>query len=269
MFIVLSRISAQRANLQQTPYLVAAAPVFASVMLGHAIVARLKELGYPELRDLGVGIVHHGANPHIEYLPNTNGWSGSYPCQFRGATGEIASGGKGPTQNSMQPAVTGDIDISLLLKLNAGIDLNEVRRVIQGMRIRLAGGVVPRVPKVLEADDLNEAIRKCGRGFWVSDATPLVQERLASGKSVIEAVMGRQLFGWHVPATLGYRALSRFAQRTGARDGLDHAYGEALVGLVRYDSLFSVLRQGEPTPQLWSHGWINPSSFIVYQGEMK
>lgn len=261
MFIVLSHIKAQRANLQQAPYLVAATPVFASVMLGHAIAARLGT------RDLGVGIIHHAASPHIERLTDKRDWASDHACQYRGATGEVASGGAGPTQNALQPSVTGDIEVSLILEVAHGFSLERVKRVIEGQRIRLAGGVVPRLPRILGADDLSEAVRKCGRGFWVSDATPVVQERLASGMPVVEAVLGQQAGGWYAPATLGYRALTRFEQRPGSRDNLDHAYGEALVGLVRFDSVFSFTQQDATQLPLWTHRWITPNSFIVHQGD--
>lgn len=260
MFIVLRHIKSKRSNFQQTPYLVSGAPVFASVMLGHAIASRLDK------RDLGVGIVHHSASPHIEYLPNTNGWVNGLPCQYRGATGDIASGGSGPIQNSVQPAVTGDLDISLILEIDGAAALSDVREVITKMRIRLAGGGVPQLPYVQSAECLHAAIRACGRGYWLSDATHVVQDRMNSGLPIVEAVMGRVAGGWHVPATLGYRAITRFEQRAGARDGLDHAYSEALVGLVRYDSVHSVGRNGSPSPTLWSHRWVNPSSFVVQQG---
>lgn len=259
MFVVLQHIKAQRANLQQTHYLVSAAPVFAAVMLGHAIAARLGK------RDLGVGIVHHSASPHIEYIPNTNGWMSGLPCQFRGATGEIASGGTGPLQNAIQPAVTGDLDVSLVLRIEDGPDMSDVRKVIASMGVRLAGGKVPRPPRILEADDLHSAIRMCGRGYWVSDATQTVRDRLAEGMPIIEAVMGRAAGGWHVPATLGYRALTRFEQRSGARDGLDHAYSEPVVGLVRYNSVFSLGHDDALPLALWSHRWITDSMFVVHQ----
>ncbi len=258
MFVVLQHIEAQRANLQQTHYLAAATPVFAAVMLGHAVAARLGK------RDLGVGIVHHSASPHIEDIPEKEGWMKSFACQFRGATGEIASGGTGPVQNAVQPAVTGDLDVSLIIRIEDGADISEVRKVVASMGVRLAGGKVPRPPKVLEADDLPSAIRMCGRGYWVSDATHVVRDRLADGMPIVEAVMGQVAGGWHVPATLGYRALTRFEQRPGARDGLDHAYGEPVVGLVRYKSVFS-LRCEDAPPVLWSHRWINESMFVVHQ----
>lgn len=261
MFVVLQHIKAQRANLQQTHYLAAATPVFASVMLGHAIAARLGK------RDLGVGIIHHSASPHIEYIPEKTGWMKSIPCQYRGATGEIASGGTGPTQNALQPAVTGDLDVSLIIRIEDGKDMSDVRKIARSMGLRLAGGKVPDPPRILEADDLQSAIRMCGRGYWVSDATQVVRDRLAGGMSIIDAVLGQVAGGWHVPATLGYRALTRFEQRPGARDNLDHAYSEPVVGLVRYQSVFSLGLGGNdaPQPSLWSHRWATDSMFVVHQ----
>jgi hypothetical protein len=255
---VIKGIKAQRANVQQTNYLVSPVPVFAAVMLGHAIADRLGK------RDLGVGIIHHSCELHIEHIPNTSGWIESYPCQFRGATGDIASGGSGPTQNSIQPSVTGDLNVSLILGIESGASTADVRKVIETMNLRLAGGKVVRQPTVLEAEDLWDAIKQCGRGYWVSDATPVVRDRLAKGMSIAEAVLGHVPGGWYVPATLGYRTLTRFEQRSGARDGLDHAYGEPVVGLVRYQSVFSLRNQGQ-RPTLWSHGWVTDSLFVVRQ----
>jgi hypothetical protein len=255
---VIKGIRAQRANIQQTNYLVAPVPVFAAVMLGHAVAARLGK------RDIGVGIIHHSFEPHIEHIPNTNGRLEHHPCQFRGATGDIASGGSGPTQNSIQPSVTGDLHVSLLLGIESGASTDDVRRVVETMGVRLAGGKVARQPAVLEAEDLWDGIRQCGRGYWVSDATAVVRERLDKGMSIVEAVLGHVPGGWYVPATLGYRALTRFEQRGGARDGLDHAYGEPVVGLVRYQSVFSLREQGQ-RPTLWSHAWVTDSLFLVQQ----
>jgi len=262
MFVVLRHLRAQRANLQQTPYLVSAAPVFAAVMLGHAIAARLK------CKDIGVGIVHHSATPHIETIQSSEGSIRAFPSQYRGATGDIASGGVGPLQNAIQPAVTGDLDVSLILHLDQVIDLDQLRRVITDMRIRLAGGIVPQLPRLRSAETLEQAIRITGRGDWISDAAGLVKARCDTGRSIIEAVMGRvDAPGWHVPATVGYRALTRFETRPGARDGLVHAYGEAMVGLVRYDSIHSLFKEGAGPPRLWSHRWLNNSTFIVSQGD--
>jgi len=255
---VIRGIRAQRANIQQTNYLVAPAPVFAAVMLGHAVAARLGK------RDLGVGIIHHSCEPHIEHIPNKNGWIEHHPCQFRGATGDIASSGSGPTENSIQPSVTGDLHVSLILGIESGASVSDVRTVIESMGLRLAGGKVARSPGVFEADDIWDAIKKCGRGYWISDATPVVRERLNEGMSIVEAVLGKIDVGWYVPATLGYRALTRFEQRAGARDGLDHAYGEPVVGLVRYQSVFSLRDQGE-RPTLWTHDWVTDSLFLVHQ----
>jgi CRISPR-associated protein Csy2 len=255
---VIKGIRAQRANIQQTNYLVSPAPVFASVMLGHAIAARLGK------RDLGLGIIHHSCEPHIEHIPNTNGWIEPHSCQFRGATGDIASGGSGPTQNSIQPSVTGDLSVSLILGIESGASTADVSGVIKAMGLRLAGGKVARPPSILEADNLWDAISKCGRGYWVSDATQVVRDRLDNGMPIVEAVLGHVPGGWYAPATLGYRALTRFEQRSGARDGLDHAYGEPVVGLVRYQSVFS-LRNGDRRPALWTHAWVTDSMFVVRQ----
>ncbi len=259
MLVVLKHIYTQRANMMQTHYLACATPVFAAVMLGHAIAARLGK------KDLGVGIIHHDASLHIEDIPTTDGALIGLPCQFQGATGDIASGGTGPRQNSLQPGITGDLDISLILRIEDGKGIGDVKKVIANMGLRLAGGKVPNLPEIFEAENLKSAIRSCGRGYWVSDATQTVRERMASGMSVVEAVLGRIPQRWYVPATLGYRALTRFEKRWGVRDNLNHAYCEPVVGLVRYDSVFSLFRKDSVPTVLWSHKWITPSMFVVHQ----
>ncbi|TXF10355.1 hypothetical protein [Pelomicrobium methylotrophicum] len=258
LFIALKHIKAQRANLQQTNYLAAATPVFASVMLGHAIAARLGS------KDLGVGIIHHAAHPHVERMPNKGGFLQGEPVLYRGATGDIASGGGGPMENAVQPAVTGDLDVSLIIAVDGVPSMERVEEVITEMRLRLAGGIVPALPRVEIKAGLDEAIRSCGRGFWIHDATGTVKARLGDGMDIIDAIMTPDPTGWYVPATLGYRALTRFRKRAGARDDLDHAYGEPLVGLVRYQSVKSP--DFEPLG-LWKHQWIGDSTFVVTQGD--
>lgn len=164
------------------------------------------------------------------------------------------------------PVVTGDLRVSLILKLDQSVDLDDVEALIRKKGIRLSGGIVPHPPRVLESDRLRDAIAKCGRGFWISDATNVVKSRLDSGMSIVESVMGSVSGGWYVPTVLGYRALTRFDKRPGARDGLRHAYGEAMVGLVRYDSIHAILKNdSDAPPGLWFYRWATPSTFLVQQ----
>lgn len=256
-YLVIKNIHAQRVNCWQTAYLVSPAPVFACSMLGHAIAARL------QVKDLGVGIIHHSHEYEIEVFPDIN--KKPYPCYFQGASTEANSEKKTPRENPIIPTVTGHITLSLIIQLDQAVDNDRCKRLLRKMRFRLAGGIVPQDPFISDTDDLTEAIRRCGRGYWLSDAVTTVQERLERGIGIIEAVMGKiELPGWHVPAVVGYRALTRFANRKGARDNLPHAFAEALVGLVRYDSIYQILRNKEQ-PKLWRHQWLDKTTFIVSQ----
>ncbi len=65
---------------------------------------------------------------------------------------------------------------------------------------------------------------------------------------------------WLLPTVLGYAAITDFAPRGGVRDGLPHAYGEALYGLVQY---VSVRDFGSRSYPLWHMSWPQPDVFTV------
>lgn len=256
-YLIIKNIRAQRVNCLQTAYLISPAPVFACSMLAHAIAARLN------LEDLGVGIIHHYHEYELEMFPSTD--NNPRPCYFQGATTEVDGRQNDPRSNPIIPTVTGHIHLSLIIQLNYAVDTNEVKRLLRKMRIRIAGGIVPEEPTIFDTDDLTRALKLCGRGFWLSDATATIKERLNQGKEIVEAIMGRiEHSGWHVPAVVGYRALTEFSSRDGVRENLPHAFSEALVGLVRYDSTYKIVTSKEQ-PTLWQHKWIDESTFIVSQ----
>lgn len=252
IYMLLRGMRVQRANIMQTPFVASPAPVFAAVMLGHMLASRLG------VRDLGVGIVHHAAEIDVENLPTKSDWLSPSATLYRGATNES---GAAPMAAPMIPAITAALHVSLIVRLDDHPGQEQAQRVVR--LARLAGGTVGTPPTVVFFDTLQEAIRACGRGFWIGDATETVRQRIQSGASAHEAVLTPvNKPGWYVPATLGYRRISSFARRGGARDGLEHAFVEALLGLVQYQSI----HQMESPRALWRHQWIGDRrAFIVSQ----
>lgn len=251
-YMLLKDMRVQRMNIMQTPFIASACPVFACVMLGHMLAKRF------DANDLGVGIVHHAAEPDIESMSNKNGWVSASTVLYRGATNESDAA---PTGAPVIPAVAANARLSLIIKLDE--QPQEIRAEEAVRSIRLAGGIVPMPPRVMFFDDLKSAIAACGRGFWLEDAADIVRQRLSDGAPPEEAVLTPvEAPGWYVPATIGYRRISAFAHRNGVRDGLKHAFAEALLGLVKYQSIY---RLGE-TPSLWQYQWIGDRrAFVVFQ----
>jgi CRISPR-associated protein Csy2 len=252
VYMLLKNMRVQRANIMQTPFVASPAPVFAAVMLGHMLADRLG------VRDLGVGIVHHAAEIDVESLPTKSDWLLPSAVLYRGATNES---GAAPTGAPMIPAITATLHLSLIVRLDDHPGQERAQRIV-GLA-RLAGGTVSAPPTVVFFESLQDAIQACGRGFWVSDATEMVRERLRNGTTVQEAVLAPvNKAGWYAPATLGYRRISSFARRGGARDGLEHAFAEAMLGLVQYQSIHRI----ESPHALWRHQWVGDRrAFIVSQ----
>ncbi|MCX8016765.1 MAG: hypothetical protein N2690_02505, partial [Rhodocyclaceae bacterium] len=221
-YLVLKHIRAHRANGLQAHYLAAAAPIFASVMLGHALADRLGA------QDRGVTLIHHRGRLQLDELDGKSYMRAAW--QVRGASGP----GESPLSNPVQPCVLAELDVSLIVELDRPVDLARVQSVLRAMPLRLAGSPIARLPKVEQTDDPWQALKMCGRGFVTLDASRSVQARLDEGAAILDAMFGRRADGWFVPATVGYRMLSRFEPRQGVRDQLEHAWAEALMGLVEY-----------------------------------
>jgi CRISPR-associated protein Csy2 len=66
---------------------------------------------------------------------------------------------------------------------------------------------------------------------------------------------------WLQPALLGYAAISAFESRAGSREGLPHAYAEALYGLVQYVSLRQFPAHALP---FWHMSWPQADVFTVH-----
>lgn len=66
---------------------------------------------------------------------------------------------------------------------------------------------------------------------------------------------------WLQPALLGYVAITEFESRSGSREGLPHAYAEALYGLVQYVSVREFA--AHPLP-FWHMAWSQADVFTVH-----
>jgi CRISPR-associated protein Csy2 len=275
MYALIPHIKIKGVNMMQTPSILSPIPVFAANMFAHAVGSRLRA---PVDE---VGIIFHQAWPDVEYFPS-NGTTKTFlnpslinkrgACAFtiKGELngGDYANPGKSVEAMSYQPGATATVELSLLLHFPNGFSLDALKDQMKSARI--AGGKVITSGniKVFE-DNLNHALANLPSGYWVSDASEVVNKRLVLGASIGEAVLTRVLSsegieaGWYVPATLGYSTITDFEQRNGARDGLDHAFAEPVLGLTRLLSASSI-KQHETEPKLWKHRWIVDGSVSVF-----
>ena len=69
---------------------------------------------------------------------------------------------------------------------------------------------------------------------------------------------------WLAMTHLGYRMFEQASKRVGARGGFEHAFSEALVGLVSHQSLrkFSLSDFGN---MFWSGQWKDHRTFTINQ----
>lgn len=259
MNYLLIELQASKTNMLQSLGVLVPAPVLPAVMLAHALDKRLAT----PLGVQGVGLVHHHAEPWIEQL-ESKGFLAPALVQRRGGClfdkQDIVSGGTGPQQNALQPMALADIKWTLLLACEHSVsDLHDVQETL--LRMRLAGGQIrsARIETFPVWDSaLTGALR---RGFWIEDATELLSDTADPIKAALDTALNSSS-GWIVPANLGYALLEAPRKRHGARDGLPHAFAEAMIGLIRYVPVVAA-RDRTLTPEdLWRYGW-DADQFLI------
>lgn len=282
MFVIIPHINIKGVNMMQTPSVLTPVPLFASTMFAHAIGA---ELGSTVTE---VGVVFHQAWPDVEYFPNKSKdgkrvYLNPSLINKRGACGylikgepnggDYASGTKSPDGMAYQAGATATVKISLLLHFTNGVELAGLIKKMKTAKI--GGGQVTHFGEIKVVDDnIHSAIQSLPSGYFIEDASAVVQKRLEGGESITEAVLTRVKpseeieSGWYVPVNIGYSPITSFQQRGGVRDDLPHAFAEPVVGLIKLTSVNKIKAQ-ENSPSLWRHEWMNGeqdvSLFRIYQ----
>lgn len=265
MYIVIHELRVEQFNMLQTLNVMTPLPLFAANMAAHAWTAR------HGASVIGVGLVVHNARPRREYLPKkgTRDKFAEGLHNKRGANCFMVTGGGArggdyssttltPTGMSYQPNAGADGVFSLVLEVSDSFQVEDLRKELRGGR--LAGGRIASYRRLTTPDNLEEAVASIRRGFWVLDAMDVTQARLAAGKGIVDAVLGRipggpgaEDGGWFVPVTIGYSPLTSVEPCAWSREGCDHAYAEACLGLVK---LVSSAKLSPSKPLLWRKGWL-------------
>ncbi len=273
-YIVIPHLAIQRANVLATPWLLSPCPVFAATLLGHALG---RDTG---IFPIGVGLVHHDAALLAEeHLPK--GYGGVFPQQYRSASLIDKSDYVGNTVNlSLQPTCSANLEVSLVLAYAAGPPAPSA--IVQALRHRrLAGGLITDHGKVVVCDSMrgNEGVNHYLKsGFWTRDrsAQLLPDDRLGSLLALVYPSTQPHIDKpdpespdagkrpWLVPAVLGYAMLTPFANRSGTREGVPHAFAEPLVGLVEYQPA-SHLEQADHANLFWCAHWQDHEAYLVTQ----
>jgi len=259
-------LTVRKANMLQSPSVLAPAPVFAAVMAMHALDRKLDD----PLRVRGVGIIHRSCSPWLERMTNVHGFAQDILVQRRGAClfGDDAGSGKGPQQNSAQPMALADIEWTLVLHCE-GVGSDEMSKNIVNkmLSMRLAGGVIGSCHARMHEGDLDDLLKTLRGGFWVDD----VSHEISNAANPVHALLEPyRTSTWTIPVNLGYALLEApvpSAQaghpggRAGARDGFPHAFAQSMLGLIRYTPL-SAAKPTLTLDRFWRYGWVQ-DQFIV------
>jgi CRISPR-associated protein Csy2 len=265
-YLLLPRLEIQSANAQSTWWLINSAPVMAANLFAHQLGRQVNV--FPQ----AVGIVHHHAQ-----LLGERFYGKLHPQQRRGAvfinSDDYSS--KNKYALSLQPSATCHLVLSLLLAFDRKDGLPSVNKVDDFLaQARLAGGQIiqhGRIKALGSAQEVKKALRG---GHWLiermdlmTDGDPLDALITACSKPKSDesaADVSRLPDSWLTPTTLGYAAVTDFAQRGGVRENYLHAYAEPLVGLVQY---VTPRAWGERPLPLWRSHWPQSDVFIVTQQE--
>lgn len=272
-YLVIQDIAVQSANVRPLWWVVAAAPVVPAVQFAHALGRAAGAL------PSGVHLVHHDA----QHLGEPGFHYGRYaPQQRRGAMlvsdDDFASGSKPRSASkslkstgtlSLQPTATAHLALSVVMEFEAsafsGLKSDAAKQFLDGARF--AGGQIIRYKEPQEFETLQSALRQIGRGFLVKDRTDLLQDHPDPLDALITALYPEREEDrqpWLCPTNLGYILAETPRARRGARQGLPHAWGEPLAGLVQFKSLRAALHNGK-NPVAWSAHWLNKFTWVVQQ----
>jgi CRISPR-associated protein Csy2 len=267
-YLLLPRLDIQNANAQAAWWLVNAAPVMAANLFAHNLGRHCGR--FPQ----AVGIFHHHAQ-----LLGERFYGKFHPQQRRGAAfidgNDYASSNKHAL--SLQPTASCHLTLSLVLAFDSDDGLPSTAKVQDFLHgARLAGGLIIRHEPIEAHADAAKLKSRLRGGFWLVErmdllvgGDPLDRLIAACGKPKAEQAgtdAGQLPESWLSPTTLGYAAITDFAQRGGVRESLPHAYAEPLVGLAQY---VSPRQWGEKPLPLWRGYWPQDDVFIVTQQEIK
>lgn len=266
MYVLISGLRVEHFNAQQTKDIVTPLPLHASVMLGHAIGAKLNA---PVFR---VGLILHHAAVEGEYCKTKNESRHMFSnkrgaCAFMinsGVSdhgGGYSSGATGPSGMSYQANVSASGVFSIILDFDErAVAKGDIEQELSNMR--LAGGNITAWSMVESFECWSDLIFRIRSGYFVLDAKEQVQLMLDSGQHIVDAMFNRREDkGFYCPVTVGYSLLTtqnsdcggiRMPPVASGVSVVGHAFAEAVVGLVqfRHLSFFKENKKEEAEPDL-------------------
>lgn len=243
----------KKASMLQCISVIAPTPVFAAIMMTHALDKKMNN----RLGIQGVGLVHKNYRPWVESLDKSSGGLEHVIVQRRGAYlfDSVAT----PQSNSLQPNALADYHWTLILDCSQQLPSeikNEVTNLLETMRF--AGGNIVRAKASL-TDDWNTALRMSRPGFWIDDVSNLLESSDQSPAELLVSSCAEK--SWVMPSTLGYSLLAKPVSRIGARDEHEHSFVEHMLGLVQFKAMNQVFTTLTPA-NLWRFGW-SGDEFLV------
>lgn len=249
MSTIVIKLEVSKASMLQSISFISPAPVFAAVMAMHALEMKLKQRRI-HLGIKGIGMIHHDYKPWVEIMEG-------HPDQLVQRRGAYQFDSEEPQSTPIQPAALMDIEWSLIVECEHSVSQQDaITRVIESMRF--AGGQIKRAHVTL-FDDLDEALRSIGSGFWIDDITKHAPKDKDPVQRMIEASQSEP---WVMPTNLGYALLTKPQDRSGARDGKPHAFAEHMIGMVQFTPIAKAKDRGIEASQMWKYGWV-ANQFMV------
>lgn len=266
-YLVLPHLRVQGANMYNAAFLVGGPPVLAAWFMAHALG---RKMGLADdVRSLA--FVLHSYTPLGDYF-----YGVFHPQLRRGAAYTFGSSKNGSDYSSknrqalsLQPVACAHLELSLVIGIRDLSATEGLEALLTGGR--LAGGVICGIGTPCAYDDMEEALGSIRSGYVVMDRRDLLENAAGDNRAelFIKALGHRPVpgdgLGWLSAACLGYAAITPFEQRSGAREGYDHAFAEPLVGLVQYVPLRRCIDEGNAAQALWRPQWPASDVFRIYQ----
>ena len=269
-YIIIPKVRVQCANAMACNFVINSAPMFATVMMGHAIQ-----------ENTGINIEKAALVVHDAELLAENQapfYRGQYmPQQRMGATlidkTDYAGQGFAPGL-SLQPVVDQHLLVTLVFASSSpAIDLAKLQRFLGNGR--LAGGTITGHEPIGILDSEDEVLKTLRSGFWVVSRPDLLTHGMGMLEEFVLNITNMDR-SWVTPIVCGYAAITGLEYRDGVRTVPNnenpcspsiplHAFTEPLVGLGQFISVNQYSEQHVP---FWQQARPRPDVWVIEQVEI-
>lgn len=256
-YLVIPSMRVHGASLLTSNLVAGGPPLMACALFAHQIAREARA------RDLGFFLIHHDRQELGQFV------YGRFHGQQRRAAMFIDSRDYSSANKqalSLQPTLSAHLRVSVVIKFDDLQDMNAVKKMLA--RAKFAGGTVLSHGQIETQETLQAAFKRMPSGFVLRDKSSELEQPGESRAAVLvkKLAANPQIDAhppWLAATTLGYATVTEFKHKGGAREGVEHAFAEPLIGLVQYVSI----RKAAPELKslMWSYAWPHPDVFLLTQ----